>query len=236
MIFLRKAIDRGHFDHGWLKTWHSFSFGEYHDPAWMGFGSLRVINEDIVQPAEGFPTHGHQNMEILTYILEGALEHRDSTGGGGIIRPGDVQYMSAASGVRHSEFNASSTETVHLLQIWIIPETRGGEPLYAEAHFSREKRLNRLCPVASHDGREDSLRIRQDAVVSAAILEAGREVAIPVPEGRSLWVQMARGSAILRGSDEPAVQFSAGDGLAVSRVQELLLRAEGQAEFLVFEL
>ncbi len=234
MIFLRRASERGGFDHGWLKTWHSFSFGEYHDPRFMGFRSLRVINEDIIRPAEGFPTHGHQNMEILTYILEGALEHRDSTGGGGIIRPGDVQYMSAASGVRHSEFNASSTEPVHLLQIWILPESRGGEPLYAESHFPVEKRRNRLCAIASGDGREGSLRIRQDAVISAVCLQAGNELEIPVGAGRHLWLQLARGSLIARSPD--GIRMISGDGLALSGIEGIIVRAEDEAEFLVFDL
>lgn len=240
MIFLRKSGERGYFNHGWLETWHSFSFGEYYDPRFMGFRSLRVINEDRVQPAEGFPTHGHQNMEILTYILDGSLEHRDSAGGGGIIRPGDVQYMSAGSGVRHSEFNASETEVVHLLQIWILPQQSGGAPVYAERHFSKEKRQNRLCPIASGEGREDSLRIRQDAVVHAALLDGGRELELPCHSERHVWLQLARGRLEVKGLSSTRVSLSSGDGLAIpaTKLQRdpLTIRAEEDSEFLVFDL
>src|SRR5687767_15416914 len=171
MIKIRKSEERGHFDHGWLNTYHTFSFDRYHDPQYMGFRSLRVINEDIVQPGHGFPTHGHRDMEIVTYILEGALEHRDSMGNGSIIRPGNVQRMSAGTGVLHSEFNPSDQDTVHLLQIWIQPSLRGVTPSYEEVTFDEADKRGRLRVIASPDGREGSVRIQQDAQVFAGLFD-----------------------------------------------------------------
>ena len=171
MIELRKAGERGHANHGWLDSYFSFSFADYHDPRHMGYASLRVINEDVVQPGQGFGTHGHRDMEIITYILEGALEHKDSLGTGSIIRPGDVQRMSAGTGVRHSEFNASDKDPVHLLQIWIEPDTAGIAPGYEEKHFEAASRRGRLRLIASKDGREGSLKIHQDAAIYAVLLD-----------------------------------------------------------------
>ncbi|NDG85085.1 MAG: pirin family protein [Proteobacteria bacterium] len=193
MNFVRRASERGVFDHGWLKTAHTFSFGDYRDPRFMGFRALRVINEDVVEPGEGFPMHPHRDMEILTYIIEGALEHRDSMGSGSVIRPGDMQYMSAASGVLHSEFNPSKDKPVHLLQIWILPAESGGKPLYSEAHFAPEKRRNRLCLVASEDGREGALRVRQDVELHASLLDKGQAAGLPCRKGRYFWIQLAKG-------------------------------------------
>jgi redox-sensitive bicupin YhaK (pirin superfamily) len=231
MIKIRDAHDRGHVDHGWLETYHTFSFANYHDPAHMEFRSLRVINEDVVQPGQGFGMHPHRDMEIITYILEGALEHKDNTGGGGVIRPGDVQYMCAGTGVMHSEFNHSKEETVHLLQIWIFPQEKGLEPSYAQRHFPREQRLNTLCPVAAGDGRSDALRIHQDAVLYASILESGQTATAELASGRHAWLQVARGELKLNG-----VGLAAGDGAAISEETRFSITAVSNAEFLFFDL
>ena len=241
MHFLRRAAERGIFDHGWLKTAHTFSFGEYRDPRFMGFRSLRVINEDRVEPAEGFPMHPHRDMEILTWILEGALEHRDSMGSGSVIRPGDMQYMSAGSGVLHSEFNHSKEERVHLLQIWILPSGSGEKPLYSEAHFSREKRLDRLCLAASPDGREGSLKIRQDVDLYASLLGKDRKVGLDARPGRFFWLQLAKGRVRLEqaGPDQAGlegVQLESGDGLALWDLTRLEIRALEDSEFILFDL
>lgn len=231
MKYLRSSSERGYFDHGWLKTFHSFSFGEYHDRRFMGFRSLRVINEDMVSPGEGFPSHGHQNMEIITYILDGALEHKDSMGSGSVIRPGDVQYMSAASGVMHSEFNPSSEVPVHLLQIWILPDKNGGDPLYRESHFTKENRINRLCPVASPDGRDGSIAIRQNSTLYASLLENGKTINFQGKKDRYYWFQCARGS--IRVED---TILNAGDGLALSEVEHIEIMGLSDAEFILFDL
>jgi redox-sensitive bicupin YhaK (pirin superfamily) len=231
MIYLRKADERGYFDHGWLKTHHSFSFSDYYDQRFMGFRSLRVINEDVVAPAEGFPTHGHQNMEIITYILQGALEHKDSMGSGSVIRPGDVQYMSAGNGVRHSEFNHSKEDPVHLLQIWIVPEMKGGSPLYAEKNFSEADRKNKLCAVASPDGREGSIAIRQNAVVYASLLDSGEEIRFQADKNRFYWVQLAKGRLEVNG-----ILIESGDGLALGELDQIQFKGASDSEFIVFDL
>ena len=231
MINIRKSEDRGHFDLGWLNTYHTFSFDQYYDPAHVHFRSLRVMNEDRVQPGKGFPTHSHQDMEILTYILSGELEHRDSMGNGSVIRPGDVQRMSAGRGVSHSEFNPSDTETVHLLQIWILPQSHGLTPSYEEKHFSDEERRGRLRLIASNDGSQGSVKIHQDAQVYAAILEAGQAVVHPLSESRHAWLQIARGAIGLN-----KIDLKQGDGAAVSRERELRIAAHDQAEVLLFDL
>jgi redox-sensitive bicupin YhaK (pirin superfamily) len=246
MIIQRKAEQRGHFDHGWLDTWHTFSFGGYQDPQHMGYHSLRVINEDTVQPGEGFGRHGHRDMEILTYVLEGALQHEDSTGGGGVLRNGDVQRMSAGSGVMHSEFNASDKEPVHFLQIWIVPNQWGVPARYDDRNFPLEERRNRLRLIASPDMAEGSLSIYQDARVYVATLEAGKSVTLDLAEGRRGWVQAATGTVMLghgfsQGRDgiECAgewTELKAGDGAAVEKERKLTLRAETAAEILVFDL
>jgi redox-sensitive bicupin YhaK (pirin superfamily) len=231
MITLRKADERGHAEHGWLDSHHSFSFGDYYDENHMGFGSLRVINDDRVQPGKGFGTHPHKDMEIISYVLEGALEHKDSLGTGSVIRPGDVQRMSAGTGVLHSEFNHSSTEPVHFLQIWIVPAEKGIKPSYEQVTFSREDKLGRLCLIASPDSRDYSVKIHQDAKVYATILERDMEVAVHVEEGRHVWIQVARGGARIGNTD-----LTEGDGIAISDVQEILLTGIRDAELLVFDL
>jgi len=231
MITIRKAEDRGHFDLGWLDTFHTFSFDQYYDPAHMHFRSLRVINEDRVQPARGFPTHSHRDMEIITYILAGGLEHRDSMGNGSVIRPGDVQRMSAGTGVSHSEFNPSETEPVQLLQIWILPQSQGLLPSYEEKHFSDDERRGRLRLIASNDGHDGSVTIHQDAQLFAAVLDAGQTVVHPLDEKRSAWLQVARGTIRLN-----EVELKQGDGAAVRNESELKITAHDQAEFLLFDL
>jgi len=231
MITIRKSEDRGHFDLGWLGTYHTFSFDQYYDPAHMHWRSLRVINEDRVQPAQGFPTHSHRDMEIITYILSGALEHRDSMGNGSVIRPGDVQRMSAGTGVAHSEFNPSATEPVHLLQIWILPSEHGLPPSYEEKHFSDEERHGRLRLIASDDGRDGSVTMHQDARLFASVLEAGQTVVQALDEKRYAWLQIARGT--IRLND---VELKQGDGAAVSNEMELTITAHDQAEILLFDL
>jgi len=231
MITIRKSEDRGHFDLGWLDTYHTFSFDQYYDSAHMHFRSLRVINEDRVQSGEGFPTHSHRDMEIVTYILSGALEHRDSMGNGSVIRPGDVQRMSAGTGVSHSEFNPSDTEQVHLLQIWILPQSHGLPPSYEEKHFSEEERHGRLRLIASTDGRQGSVKIHQDAQIYAAVFDAGQTVVHAVDEHRSAWLQVARGTIRLN-----ELELKQGDGAAVRAESELKINAHDQAEVLLFDL
>jgi redox-sensitive bicupin YhaK (pirin superfamily) len=246
MISVRKASDRGRFDFGWLDTNHTFSFGDYHDPAQMGFRSLRVLNEDRVKPGMGFGTHGHRDMEILSYVLSGELSHKDNQGNTGVIRPGDVQRMSAGTGIMHSEFNASPDQPVHFLQIWIQPNEKGAAPRYEDRSFPLEKRKNRLCPIASPDESEGSLSLHQDARAYATVLDAGKEVSLEVSEGRGVWVQVARGKISLGhcfsvGKDgmECAgkwTELQAGDGAALQGERKIALRAETDSEALVFDL
>src|SRR5882672_3719226 len=210
MITIRKGEDRGHFDFGWLNTYHSFSFGDYYDPKHTRFRSLRVINEDFVKPGHGFPRHGHRDMEIVTYILQGALEHRDSMGTGSIIRRGDAQRMSAGTGVTHSEANPSPDEPVHLLQIWIFPSEQNMQPEYEEKKFSDDEKRNRLRLIVSPDGSEGSVKIHQDARIYASLLDEGSEVGHTLENGRSAWLQVAAGSVTLNDVD-----LKQGDGAAV---------------------
>jgi hypothetical protein len=231
MITVRKAEKRGHFDFGWLSTYHSFSFGDYYDPSHMGFRSLRVINEDIVQAGRGFPRHGHRDMEIFTYILKGALQHRDSMGNGSIIRPGDVQRMSAGTGVTHSESNPSSAEPVHLLQIWILPNKEGIEPDYEEKKFPDDEKRNKLRLIISADGSAGAVRINQDARVFASILDQDREVVQQLNSGRHAWVQVAAGAVTLND-----VELKQGDGAAVSEEAALRIAAQSPSEILLFDL
>jgi redox-sensitive bicupin YhaK (pirin superfamily) len=231
MIAIRRAAERGHFDHGWLDTYHTFSFGGYHDPRHMGFRSLRVVNEDRVAPGVGFPTHGHRDMEILSYVLEGALEHQDSLGTGSVIRPGDVQRMSAGTGVRHSEFNHSATAPVHFLQIWIEPARQGIAPGYEQKHFTEDDRRGRLCLVASPDGAGGSVTVHQDARVYAGLLPAGTKVEHRLAGGRHAWVQVARGRVAVNGE-----ALAPGDGAALSGEPAAALEALEAAEILVFDL
>jgi len=232
MITLRKAADRGHADHGWLNTYHSFSFADYHDARHMGFRALRVLNEDRVKPGMGFGTHGHRDMEIVSYVLEGALAHKDSLGTGSTIVPGDVQYMSAGTGVRHSEFNASETNLLHFVQIWILPDRTGHAPRYDQKRFERHDKLGRLRLVASPDGAEGSIAIRQDARIHASVLDEEMTASLAVGKGRHLWVQALRGAVDVNGHT-----LSAGDGLAASGEAAFAFRPRGgAAEFLVFDL
>jgi redox-sensitive bicupin YhaK (pirin superfamily) len=231
MIKIRRADKRGYFDHRWLQTYHTFSFGDYYDPAFMGFRSLRVINEDFVRGGRGFPTHGHRDMEIITYILAGALEHRDSMGNGSIIRPGDVQRMSAGTGVTHSEANPSREKAVHLLQIWILPAVQGLEPSYEQKVFSEDQKQGRWCLVASEDGREGSVKIHQDAGVYASVLSRDAEISHSLASGRHAWLQVARGGVTLNGND-----LNQGDGAAISAEDRISLRCREDAEVLLFDL
>jgi redox-sensitive bicupin YhaK (pirin superfamily) len=231
MIKVRLASERGHADHGWLNSYHTFSFADYYDPQHMGFRALRVINEDRVEPARGFGKHPHRDMEIISYVLEGSLEHRDSLGTGSVIRPGDVQRMSAGSGVTHSEFNGSPTEPVHFLQIWLLPERQGIPPSYEQKTFTPEAQRGRLLLVASPDGRDGSLVIHTDARLYAGRLEASDRVELPLAQGRHGWVQVARGQVQLNGKD-----LSSGDGAAVSDEAAVQLTASAPSEVLVFDL
>jgi redox-sensitive bicupin YhaK (pirin superfamily) len=230
MLVIRKADARGHFDHGWLDTYHTFSFAHYHDPEHMGFSVLRVINEDRVAPGKGFGTHGHRDMEILTVLLEGALEHRDSTGAGGVLRPGDVQRMTAGSGVTHSEFNHSQTAPLHFLQIWILPETRGLAPSYEEKHFPIPERRGKLQLLASRDTSQGSLRLHQDANVHATLLEK-QGLEHELAPGRCAWVQVARGAVRVNGES-----LAAGDGAALRDVPKIALETKSECELLLFDL
>lgn len=231
MIQVRRAAERGHENHGWLDSFHTFSFADYYDPAHMGFRTLRVINEDRVQAGAGFPTHGHRDMEIISYVLEGALEHQDSTGHAGVMRPGDVQRMSAGRGVRHSEFNASKTDGLHFLQIWILPDRRGHDAGYEQKRFELAARRDRLCLIAAPGGAGGALDIHQDARVYAALLGAGRQLEHALDAGRHAWVQVARGAIELNGT-----ALAESDGAAVSDERKLELRATADAELLVFDL
>jgi len=231
MISLRPADARGHANHGWLDSRHTFSFADYFDPAYMGFGALRVINEDRVAPGEGFGAHGHRDMEIFSYVVEGALAHKDSMGNGSTIRPGDIQIMSAGTGVRHSEFNGSDAEPVHFLQIWVTPDTTGLPPRYDEARFPEEDKLNRLRLILSKDGREGSLRLHQDASIYASVLEAGAGVDHALAPGRRAWAQVVKGALEVNGA--PA---HAGDGLAITDETMLRIVAREKAEVLLFDL
>ncbi|HEU4766533.1 MAG TPA: pirin family protein [Pyrinomonadaceae bacterium] len=231
MITLRRSRERGHFDHGWLNTFHTFSFDQYYDPRYMNFRTLRVINEDFVAPGRGFPTHGHRDMEIITYILEGALKHEDSMGNGSVIRPGDVQRMSAGTGVRHSEKNASNDELVHLLQIWILPETVGLEPGYEQKAFSSDERRGQLRLIASNDGRDGSVTVHQDVNVYASIIDAGQTVNANMDQARYGWIQVARGAVSVNGQ-----RAEHGDGVIVMGESALEIVGEEPSEILLFDL
>jgi len=231
MLLLRPAHERGHAQHGWLDSYHTFSFAGYSDPRYMGFRQLRVINEDRVAPGKGFQTHPHSDMEIISYVLDGALEHRDSLGTGSVIRPGDVQRMSAGTGVTHSEFNHSQGELVHFLQIWILPERTGLPPSYEQRTFSDEEKLGKLRLVASRDGREGSVTIHQDVALYAALLNAGEQVTRQFVPGRHAWVQVTRGAVTL--NDKALV---AGDGAAISDEVQLVIHGKEASEILLFDL
>ncbi len=231
MISVRKASDRGAANFGWLDSRHTFSFGHYHDPAHMGFGPLRVINEDRVAPAGGFASHGHANMEIVSYVLAGGLQHKDSIGTGSVIRPGDVQRMSAGSGIQHSEYNTSKTEPVHFLQIWILPDRQNIAPGYEQKHFAVEDRRGQLRLVASGDGAEGAISIRQDAQIFASLLAPGETVAHDYAPGRRGWLQVASGEVSVNGTS-----LKAGDGAAIEAEAAVQLTAATDSEFLLFDL
>ncbi len=231
MIEVRPGNTRGHADHGWLKSQHTFSFADYRDPRYDGFGPLRVINEDRVVPGMGFGTHGHRDMEIISYVVSGTLAHKDSIGTVAELRPGDVQVMSAGTGVMHSEFNGSAEEPVHFLQIWIVPDRRGEAPRYKDANYPVALRTGRLCPIASKDGRDGSLPIHQDAIVYASVLPDGGDLEARLEAGRSAYVQVVRGSLAVNGST-----LAAGDGAAIRGERTLQLKAAGETEFLYFDL
>ncbi len=233
MITVRPAKERGHFSHGWLDTWHTFSFDQYYDPRHMGFRSLRVINEDRVQPGRGFGMHGHRDMEILTYVLEGELAHRDSTGTGSAIRHGEVQRMSAGTGIRHSEFNHSQSQPVHLLQIWILPKQAGLEPGYEQKRIPEGEERNQLRLIAAPDARDGAVTIHQDARVYASLLDAGKTLTYEPAAGRHVWLQVARGTISVNDT-----RLAAGDGAAISDESTLNItgEADSTAEFLLFDL
>lgn len=228
---VRRASERGHFNHGWLDTYHTFSFGEYYDPAQMGFRSLRVINEDRVASGQGFGMHGHRDMEIVTLVLEGELEHRDSLGNGEVLRPGELQRMTAGTGIRHSEFNPSATEAVHLYQIWLLPERPGLQPSYEQKRFDPAEQKGRWQLVASPDGREGSLVIHQDATLSLATVLPGEKLGRSFDANRHGWLQVLRGEVTVDG-----LQLVAGDGLVLSDESELTIEAQDRAELLLFDL
>jgi hypothetical protein len=231
MIAVRRSEERGHFDHGWLDTRHTFSFADYRDPRHMGFRALRVVNEDRVRPGQGFGTHPHRDMEIVTYVLEGGLAHRDSMGHGSTIHPGDVQRMSAGTGVTHSEFNASRSEPVHFLQIWILPDRTGLAPSYEQRRFPEEERRGRLRLLASPDGADGSVTVHQDVRLLAALLAPGQAVGHALAPGRHAWVQVARGAVEVAGQ-----RLSAGDGAALSGETEVALQGIADSEVLLFDL
>lgn len=231
MLAIRKATDRGHADHGWLKSFHTFSFADYYDPRQRGFSDLLVINDDSVAPAKGFAQHPHRNMEIFSYVLQGALEHKDSLGNGSVIRPGDVQLISAGSGVTHSEYNHSASEPVHFLQIWIVPNVRQAEPRYQQEHFSTEQKRGRLRLIISPDGAAGSLQVRQQARVYAGLFDGAEQASLTLDEHRYAYVHVATGSVELNGQ-----RLQAGDGARLRGVREIDLRGSEQAEVLVFDL
>ncbi|HOA93725.1 MAG TPA: pirin family protein [Quisquiliibacterium sp.] len=231
MIEMRRGSDRGYADHGWLKSFHSFSFAGYRDPAHMGFGPLIVINEDRIAPGTGFGTHGHRDMEIVSYVLDGALAHRDSMGNGSVIRPGDVQRMSAGRGVQHSEFNHEQQGETHFLQIWIEPAVRGIDPGYEEKHFDASAKRGRLRLVASSDGRDGSVRIHQNASVYAGLFDGDEAATLQVAAGRRIYVHVARGSVQVDGQ-----RLDAGDAAKITEQTSIRIDAGVQAEVLVFDL
>ncbi|NJK77076.1 MAG: pirin family protein [Oscillatoriales cyanobacterium RU_3_3] len=231
MIAVRKSEARGHANHGWLDSYHTFSFANYYDPKQMNFRSLRVINEDVISPGKGFGTHGHRDMEIITYVLEGALEHKDSLGTGAIIKPGEVQRMTAGTGIQHSEFNHSQTDPVHLLQIWILPDTNGLPPSYEQKEFTLAEKHGKLRLVAARDARDGAVKINQDVDLYAAVLDKNSRVVHGLQPNRHAWVQVARGAILLDG-----LTLVKGDGAAISDRSEVAIEATENAEILLFDL
>lgn len=236
MIKLRKSQDRGHARHGWLDSYHTFSFAHYHDPRYMGYSVLRVINEDVIAPARGFGMHSHNDMEIITYMLDGELRHEDSLGNGSVIRKGDVQRMTAGSGIVHSEFNASDSNPAHLLQIWILPERINIHPGYEDKHFDESRKKGRWCLIASHDGHGDSLMVHQDIALYAAVLEQGQSLSYEMKAGRTLFIQVARGNISLSGTGNADEMLGAGDAAMAEMEQIIHVQAVQDSEVLVFDL
>jgi redox-sensitive bicupin YhaK (pirin superfamily) len=230
MMIIRKSNERGHAEHGWLDSYHTFSFADYYDPQWLGYRTLRVINDDLIMPGMGFGTHPHRDMEIISYVLSGALQHRDSMGNGRVIKPGEFQYMAAGSGVEHSEFNPSTTEATRLLQIWIMPDAKGVKPRYAEKNLAQAG-TGRLHLVASKTGREDSMEIHQDADLLFAKLDAGQSVKHPLGNGRHAWVHVAEGEVTINGK-----KLSGGDAAGVSKEGALEIAAAKPSQVLLFDL
>lgn len=231
MIFVRKSNERGNFNFGWLDTFHTFSFADYYDPSFMGFRDLRVINEDRIQPGQGFPTHSHRDMEIITYVISGRISHKDSMGNSVAIHAGEVQRMTAGKGVLHSEFS-DPNEMTHLLQIWILPEKRGLEPSYEQKRFPREVKLGRLCPIADPKGTDGPVKINQDLTLYASILESGQNVVYPIAPGRGCWIQLISGELEVNDT-----KLHPGDGAAISEETQLSITAAGDnTEFLLFDL
>ena len=231
MLLIRRASDRGRANLGWLDSRHTFSFADYSDPRYMGFGPLRVINEDRVQPGKGFPTHSHRDMDIISYVLSGALEHKDSIGTGSVIRPGDVQRMTAGTGVEHSEFNHSPTEPVHFLQIWVIPEKRGLAPSYEERRFDDASKRGKLKLIASRNGRDESLVIHQHTDLYAAVLAPGDEVAHTTDRLHKSWLQVTRGAVTIDGET-----LNAGDGTAIAYEERIVIKSSADSEILLFDM
>ena len=231
MIKIRKSEDRGHADHGWLKSHHTFSFAGYQDPEHMGFRSLRVMNEDRVSAGQGFGTHGHNDMEIVSYVLEGELEHKDSMGNGEVLRPGEFQRITAGTGIKHSEFNPSKDSPTHFYQIWLLPERQGLDPGYEQKAFDASERKNRLQLVASREGSDGSIKIFQDAKIFLVDLSGGSEVTHEIPQGRHSWVQVLRGSASINGQE-----LQAGDAAAISEEEAIQLKSDQTAELMIFDL
>jgi hypothetical protein len=231
MIRLRKSADRGHRNHGWLDTHHTFSFADYHDPAHVHFGKLRVINEDLIAPGAGFGTHPHRDMEILSYVVSGAMEHKDSEGNGTVIRPGEIQRMSAGTGILHSEYNHSKTEPLHLLQIWILPEARGLNPGYDQKRFDHRRRANSLCLLATRAGGEGVVGLNQDVDLYEGVIDAGGEFGHRVEDGREIWVQVVSGSLEINGTG-----LEAGDGCGIRREAGLRFKGTTDGVFLMFDM
>ncbi len=231
MITVRKSAARGHANRGWLDSYHTFSFADYYDRNQMNFRSLRVINEDVISPGKGFGTHGHSDMEIITYVLEGALEHKDSLGTGAVIKPSEVQRMSAGTGIQHSEFNQSQTDPVHLLQIWLLPDTNGLAPSYEQREFSVAERHGKLRLVAARDARDGAVKVHQDVDLYATVLDKNSQVSHALQPNRHAWVQVARGAVLLNG-----LTLEKGDGAAISDETELVIEAAEDAEILLFDL
>lgn len=231
MLKIRRAAERGHLNHGWLDTYHTFSFADYHDPDHMSFRALRVMNEDTIAPGMGFGMHGHRDMEIVTYVLSGDLEHQDSLGNGEVLHAGEFQRMSAGTGVRHSEFNPSATEAVHLYQIWLLPRAKGLPPTYEQRRFDTREQQGRLRLVASPDGSHDSLTIQQDVQIYLSQLASGNQIIYPLKAGRHAWLQVLRGSLAANG-----LSLAEGDGLAISDEAQLTIDAPAEAEIMLFDL